>query len=473
MYIKDRIFKAVAAAAVSLSLSVGLVAPAFAVTEADLQKSELAASLLYETMQVIMDEFQPHSVSVEQLFDGAMRGMLDVLEDPYSLYMNEGEFKALLNSLDPELTGVGVEVVQFEAGDIVVDGIIKGSPAEKAGIKVGDILKQVDGKSVSGLSTEKAVELILQNGKENVKLVFSRDGKEVSFDIKKEHIKVSTVHYEKLEGNKFAPKGANLKNAGYIKIDTIGYSTVDEMKGAIEGLKKGGVSKVVLDLRGNGGGYMDVIVDICNMLVPKGVIYSSVDKDGKKETVSSTLEKMPFEKVVVLVDEYTASAAEVLASAMQDSKAATIVGENTFGKGVIQTVLTLPTGGGFRITTNEYFRRSGEKINNVGVKPDVAVSEPQFLSGAFTQYNDNSTLQMENVKKTLRFLGYETGELDMVNDDKTVASLKKFQESKKLSPTGRADFDTIGELNNDIYKVMKQNDFMLTKGIEILLGAVK
>ncbi len=419
-----------------------------------------------KSMQLIIDEYLHPGVTAQQLFDGAMGGMLNVLDDPYSTYLDKQEYKMLMEQLNAESYIWGLSYITSNLGDYIVNDVFKGSPAEKAGVLVGDVIKKINDINATDITDLSS--LLLQD--KEIKFVFSRNGKEYTRSLSKAKVRIPTVKYYTLKGNKFAPKKADLKHSGYIKINSISSGTDNEFKEALESFSKEGINKVILDLRDNIGGFLSILEKLGNLIVPKGALAYQVDKNGKEVIVASTLEKLPFEKMVVLVNSETASSAEFLAAALQDSKLATIVGQTSYGKGVVQTVYDIPDNTGFKFTTSELLRRNKAKINNVGVIPDVVVTQPSYITDGIVYHNDGTVLQMDKVKQILRFLDYKTGKINLISDKTTVTSLKKFQKNFGLTPTGIVDNETAEQLNNALYFSLMENDPTLTAGIKVLIS---
>ncbi len=434
------------------------------------QAKELAG-MFYETMLMIMDTYLGNNATPESLFSGAMEGMLKSLNDPYSQYFTKDQMSDFFKVFDGELFGVGISLEVTENGELRIIRVIRDSPAERQGLLIGDIIKKLNGKSMTGVQPEAAIEVIAE--KDITTLEINRNGKDITYEIQKELLFLESVFVERLEENKnipkSIPKNTDLSKVRYIRIETIGKHTADEVRIAIENLKAEGVTSVILDLRDNPGGYLDIITQICNMLVPEGVAFYSVSAGNEKKAVYTTLKTKPFEKMVVLTNSATASSAEILSAALQDSKAATLIGTTTLGKGVMQGIVTIENNGGFKLTTHEWLRRNGNKINNSGVVPDIFVSEPVYIDDAVTLQKDNTGTGMDKIKTALRFLGYETGSIDTKLDTKTAAAIKNFQKKNGLTQSGFADITTIKAINEVMYKFAAENDEALAKALEVVL----
>ena len=350
----------------STGLSVEAASPRIS-AEADLAGYNLAA-----VIELIVTEYKGGPISVNDLVEAALRGMAEEL-DQFSTYLSVEELAQLTGALDGRLVGIGVGMLLRQDGLIEITRIFPHSPALYAGMMAGDILVSVDGHMLAGLHVDEVAALITNPANERVYIVVRRGNSYHNFDILKGEVRSPTVILDRLEGMNEAAGLSGLDYFRYMQINSVSLTTSNDVRQAIADMQADGVRGIVLDLRGNSGGYLEVTIDIARQLVPQGVILQTVNQAGRRRTYSSALQEVPFEYIVVLVNRFTASAAEVIASALQDSGAAVVIGETTFGKGLVQSVYQLWTGGALRITTEEYFRRSGGSINDVGVVPCIVV----------------------------------------------------------------------------------------------------
>lgn len=461
-----RIWKTLTALVLTFGISlICLPATAYARRLSEEQKADFAGQHLAYAMKLILSEYVAGDVTAEELYEAALRGMTDLL-DPYSVYLTEEEYAEFIGALSSHMKGVGISLATDSIGNIYIHEIVDASPAQGSGLAVGDRIKRVNGKSTTGLTAEEVVELV-KNGGDKVSIGVVRVVEELEFILIKGSVKLETVFVSGLEN--LLPSAIGNDNSGirYMYIESISEGTDKDLREQIEKLQSEGVESLILDLRGNGGGRLDVILSICNMLMPKGPIMHTQGKDGR-ETYYSYLEKSPFENIVVLTDGLTASAAEVLTAALQDSKAAVIVGQTTFGKGVIQEVASLPPGGVLKLTTKEYFRPNGGKINKVGVTPDVIVELPNYILEDIKLDEKNSAAGVTNLKKVLRHLGYETGELNNSYDAETRKAVAVFQTDHGLPESGYLTENTIYGLNSALAMSIAENDLTLQKAYELL-----
>ena len=320
---------------------------------------ENGAALVVELMD-LMHEYHLNNPEAAVLTEGAIQGLLDSLEDPYADYFSDAELKGFTDLLNGDLVGVGIEVTPGEEYPLVLN-VIPGTPAEKSGIKTGDIIMAVDGQSISGWSLDEAVSKIRGIAGTKVKLTLKR-GKDV-FEVSpiRADIHVPSVSQEMLPGK-----------TGYIHLAAFSSTSSQEFDKALRSLSDAGMESLILDMRNNGGGYLDGAVEIMGNFVPEGTLaVSTVDGQGHRDEFR-TQKRTGADAVpmVVLVNEYSASASELLAGALQDYEIATLVGDVTYGKGLVQTILPLGSGGALKITVAKYLTPAGHDIDQAGLTPD-------------------------------------------------------------------------------------------------------
>lgn len=293
-----------------------------------------------------------------EMLEGACKGLIAGLGDPYSAYMTAQEYESFEASALGEYSGVGIVFAADEDNNYIVVEVVKDSPAEEAGIEPGDYLISVDGKTYDDMELM-AADIRGKAGTE-VKIGYITDGKKKEAVITREQIVQHSVEYKMLD-----------EKTGYISISSFIESTYDDFKRALDDIEGKKAENLVLDLRNNGGGLVDSSVKIADEFLDKGVVVYVEDKNGKRQEYSSEDGKTNL-KVVVLVNENSASASEILAAALQDNNI-TIVGQKTFGKGVIQSTAKLSDGSALKLTVMQYYSPKGNKIHKAGVTPDYKV----------------------------------------------------------------------------------------------------
>lgn len=309
-----------------------------------------------------IDTYYYKDIDKEALLDGAYKGLVSGLGDPYSSFMTKDEYESWKASAVGEYSGVGVTFSEDKNGNYVVVGVNKNSPAEKAGIKAGDYILEVDGKSYEDME-------ILANairGKEGseVKIKYYSDNKEKEVTLKREKITQESVEYKVLDGN-----------IGYIKLSSFIKSSYDDFKSALNQLEKKKVKGLILDLRDNGGGLVDTCIQIADEFLDEGIVTYVEDKNKKRNEYEAEDGKTSL-KTVVLVNENSASCSEILAAALKDN-GIKLVGSKTFGKGVIQSTMELSDGSALKLTIMQYFSPKGNVINGEGVSPDYQVESDE------------------------------------------------------------------------------------------------
>lgn len=330
-------------------------------------------------------------VDEETLADGIYRGMLDSLGDPYSEYYSAEDLKEVRESTEGIYYGIGAYVsLDNELKLAVISGIISGTPAEEAGLQEGDLIYKVDGQDVTGMTTSEVVTLIRGEEFTTVNLTLIRDGETVEYTVERRKVESPTVDYEMLEDN-----------IGYIQITEFDDVTTDQFTEAMAVLKGQGMQALILDLRSNGGGNLSTCIDIANQLLPKGLIVYTEDKYGNREEYNCD-GKHEFDKpMVVLVNGYSASASEILTGAIKDHGIGTIMGTTTYGKGIVQQIMSLKDGTAVKMTISKYYTPKGNYIHDIGIEPDIEV---EFDSEAYKEDKTDNQLDAakEQIKKMMK-----------------------------------------------------------------------
>lgn len=310
-----------------------------------------------------IDEYYIGEIDEQKILDETIKGYVNGLDDEYSEYMTASEWEDFQADALGNYVGIGIYMSVDENNNVVVVSPIKDTPAEAAGLKAGDVIVNVDDENVLGVSSDIVSSKIKGEEGTKVKITVLRDSEYLDFEVERKAIKVYHVESEMLD-NKI----------GYISLLTFDEGCSEEFRNAYEQIKSEGAEKIILDLRNNTGGLVEEALSIADMILPKNSkILITVDSQGNKEESISENDPIVDSDMVVLVNEYSASASEILVGALKDNQKAKIVGKNTYGKGVIQSVFMLTDGSALKLTVNEYFTPNETKINKVGIAPDYEI----------------------------------------------------------------------------------------------------
>ena len=340
------------------------------------KSSSLSAKL--SVIRNKIDQEYIGEINENDLIEGAIKGYVSGLNDEYTEYLTVDEMSSFTEDIEGEFVGIGVYITKdTENNTILVYGTIPDSPAQVAGLKTGDIITSVDGVECNGDDYDTITNSI--KGVEGTKVTIGilRDGEEVSFEIERKTVEVKHVTSQKLENN-----------IGYIYISSFEGDVSSQFEEAYNDLANQGITSLIIDIRNNGGGIVDESLDIAEMMTDKGqTLLIESDKNGEEEVIKAEKDKTITMPIVLLINEYSASASEILAGILKENvENATLIGNTTYGKGVIQTLYPLTDGSGIKVTTNEYFTPNHNTINKIGVEPDIKVDDYLFLG----------TLDLEN-----------------------------------------------------------------------------
>ncbi|MFC9599834.1 S41 family peptidase [Peribacillus butanolivorans] len=423
---------------------------------------------LYSTYDTIKDNYY-EEIDQDKLVDGAINGMIKSLDDPYSAYMDKKEASSFHESISSSFEGIGAEI-QEQDGKIMVVSPIKGSPAEKAGIKPNDIILSVDGKSVEGLSSSEAVLKIRGEKGTKVELSISRAGESDPIDltIKRDTIPIETVYSEMLDD-------------GVAKIQVTSFSehTVQELETALNDMSKKDMKGLILDLRGNPGGLLDQAIDMASLFIPNGEVVLQVeDRSGKKEVFKSKNNGELKIPVVVLIDDGSASASEIVAAAVSESADIPLIGVKSFGKGTVQTAQDFDDGSNFKYTAAKWLTPKGNWIHKKGIKPDINVKLPDYASLPYISPDkelkaSDSSSEVKAAEEMLKAAGYNPGKIDGFFDEETTNAVKEFQKDQKVKETGIIKDDTTIKLMQVIREKILENDTQVKKAVEVLKKEIK
>lgn len=328
-----------------------------------------------EKVYSIIEKDYLYDYDIEKLEEGAINGMLEALDEPYTSYFNESDTESFLTETEGEYEGIGVYISFDTSKDLVIVLTpIKNSPAFNAGVLPGDYITEINGESVKGASIEEVAAVMKGKKGSTVKIKFLRYTSETEYEefekeIQRASVDLSAFGYDVLE-----------ENIGYISFESFDEKVYDQFKKAYrEMVNEKKIKGLIIDLRDNGGGLLTTATDVIDELLPEGVITYTVDKKGKKEYLysDSRATKLPL---VVLVNENSASASEIMAAAIKDSDNGVVVGTTTFGKGLVQEFKSLRDGTYVKVTISEYFSPKGNKINEIGVEPNYIVEQDKETS---------------------------------------------------------------------------------------------
>ena len=396
------------------------------------------------------------------LIDGAIDGMLDSLEDPYTDYLTKQEATNFNDSISSSFEGIGAEISSVD-GNITVVSPIKGAPAEAAGIRANDVILTVDGTNITGMSTTEAVTLIRGEKGSEVVLTVRRPGVEevLTIPIIRDTIPVETVYGEMVTDE-----------IAKIQVTSFSKNTTKELKEMMTNLEKEGMKSLILDLRQNPGGLLDQALEMASLFMDndKTVLFVE-NRDGTKYNYVSSGDKKDIE-LVVLIDEGSASASEIVAGALSQNANVPLVGKTTFGKGTVQQAFEFEDGSSVKLTTQRWLTPNGDWINEVGIKPDYEVSLPEYafltvISTNETYKVDDFNSQVKVAQAMLNALGYTVRE-DGYFDDAMQQQVKNFQKDNNLTVDGILTGSTSAKLMDEIRTLIKENDTQLHKAIEVL-----
>lgn len=344
---------------------------------------------LYTVRKIIDDEYVSE-IKEEDLVDGAVKGYVEGLGDEYTEYFTKSEMDEFKSEVQGNYFGIGIYMMQnTKENNIVILYSIEGSPAEKAGLKTGDIIKKVDDTEFTGEDFEKVSTYIKGKEGTKVKIEVERKGERLTFEVERKKIDLYPIKSEVLQNN-----------IGYIKISSFDDDCAKEFKQTYNELNKSNKLKgLIIDLRNNGGGIVDEALDMADLILDKDKIeLISINKKGEEKIEKSKSNPVINIPIVVLVNGNTASASEIFAAALKENDKATIVGEKTYGKGVIQELISLRDGSGIKVTIEEYLTPNRNKINKVGITPDKEVTLPDTVTSIYNIEKKDDTQLQEAIK---------------------------------------------------------------------------
>lgn len=427
-------------------------------------KNQYRFDITYE--ELIQSSLKEVLTNHPEMFAEFAKGAYKAL-DENSSYLTADEYESIYTDTVGSFAGIGITVMEDE-GKLLVSSPIDGTPASEAGISAGDEIISVNGEDVTSYGMDKIVSMIRGEEGTFVTIGILRKGEVLNFKLKREIIKVSPVSYMILDKN----------NAGYVEISSFNGNTSDDLKKALDDLKSKGVDKIILDLRDNLGGLENEAVKVVSYFIPDNslvLVESHKNPENDKEFYSQkTDDKF---KVVVLVNEYSASASEIVSGTIKDYKAGPLVGVTTFGKGTVQTSLKIKNNDAIWLTIAKYNLPNGENIHKIGIEPDYFV-ENEYESADYSslpKINPERQINLGDygedvyaVKKWLSQLGYNIPDMSMTYDDETANVVRRFQNATGLYSYGVADFTTQEKIVEVVRNTKFLNDKQYKKALELI-----
>ena len=359
------------------SMIIGSIVTYFCSNNTFIEKRDSKFDMLYKTYDIIKNDYYK-DVKDEVLVEGAINGMMSSLGDPHSVYFNKKAKEEFDTELAGSYYGIGAEITSTNDGKAVIKKVFDKSPAKTAGLKENDVFVSIDGESVEGKSISDIANTLRSEKKEKSIIVVNRDGKELSFEVTKANVTLFSVSSEMLDNN-----------IGYISVNIFGQNTYDEFTKALNDLEKENMKSLIIDLRGNNGGYLTTVTNMLSIFLDKDkVIYQMQTKTGKKKYYSIKNGSKTYE-VVILIDNESASASEIMASAMSEQYGAILVGEKSYGKGTVQITKDLKNGGMIKYTIQNWLTSKGKSIEKNGIKPDYEIKLNDEYANNPTKENDN------------------------------------------------------------------------------------
>ena len=406
----------------------------------------------------------------EELMTKALMGMTGFESDPNTSYMSSSEMENFTNSIEMGYVGIGVQYRTMD-GQNIVERVFRDSPAEKAGVLPGDIFFEVDHQSLEGLSSEEISNMVKGEAGTEVVISFLRQGEIITLTIIRGEVHNSAFGYM-LEDE-----------VGYLEISQFGTTTSTEVEAYLQDLISKGATKLIIDLRGNGGGYLVSVVNICSFfLEADSVILIQEDRNGRYSySKANKGNKYDFEEIVILVNENTASAAEVMTAALHDNIGVKVVGVTTYGKGTVQVPLTFSDGSALKYTTSEWLTPLEEKIHNMGITPDYIVELHPILNAYIPQMEEGEEFRYDNVHEkismvqmALDFLGYNVDRQDGYFSRATETSLRAYQSNNGKTVNGIITEEIYNMVITDAIRTWSLNqreyDNQLIEALELLNG---
>lgn len=411
-----------------------------------------------ESFYQVLNQHYVDPVETDTLVDGAITGMIQALEDPYTSYLTKEESESFFENIQNEFEGIGAEVREVEGQTMIVSPI-KNSPAEAAGLKPNDIILKVGDIDLTGMKIDESVNHIRGPKGSEVILTIQRPGVEEPFEVKivRDTIPLESVFTKMVD-----------EDMGVIQISKFSETTSGEFEKALEEVQSKGAKGIILDLRQNPGGLLSEVVAMTEKFVPKGELVLQVRyRDGSTDTYQSQSEPLDV-PIVVLIDGGSASASEIMAGALKESAGIPLIGVKTFGKGTVQTPTTYEDGSTLKYTTAEWLTPKGNQIHEKGIEPDIKVELPDYANLPYIvveepfEQGDIAT-EIETAQKYLEALGYTPGRTDGIFDQATKEAIISFQEKVEMTVSGQLTSETVTNMALELRELIQQNDTQLER----------
>lgn len=335
-------------------------------------------------IEELINAYYLDEIDGQKVEDTMYTGMVAGLEDPYSVYYSKEELESMEESISGAYSGIGATLTQDpDTGELSVVSCFDGTPAQEAGLQPGDVITGWNGKSVEGIELSELVSKIKTDPEEQLTLEIERDGETLEVELTRREVQIPTVEYEMLDNQ-----------IGYIRLVEFDEVTADQFKEALEDLENQNMEKLIIDVRNNPGGVLQVVCDMLDQLLPEGLIVYTEDKNGNRKEYTSDEEHQFTKPLAVLANENSASASEIFAGAIQDYGIGTIVGTTTFGKGIVQRTFYLSDGTGVKLTVAKYYTPKGHDIHKKGITPDVEIElDEELKNQSSISHEEDNQLQ--------------------------------------------------------------------------------
>ncbi|RQW21317.1 PDZ domain-containing protein [Bacillus sp. C1-1] len=422
----------------------------------------------FETALTTIENNYVSEVERTKLIEGAINGMVETLEDPFSDYMDVQSAANFQESLSSHFEGIGAEVGMVD-GYVSIISPMRESPAERAGLLPNDAILEIDGESIEGYSVNEAVQLIRGEGGTEVTLTIQRGEQNEPFDvtIERDRIQVDAVRADTFE--------VDGQLIGRLEITSFSEDVGIQFEELLQELEDDGIDGLIVDVRRNPGGYLDGAQNIGNLLIPDNKPIVQIEhSNGSIESYESSLDERKPYPIVGLINESSASASEILAAALKESGDYDLVGKTTFGKGTVQKSIRMTDGSALKITTDRWLTAGGNTIDHEGVEPTVEVDQPEYfyavaLSIEEPYERDQVSDQIARAQSMLEGLDYSIDRTDGYFDEQTESAIREFQEEHDLDETGQLDEETAQKIQEEIQAHIRdvENDAQLNRAIEL------